>query len=261
MRADSVTTGVPDRRAADGQNPSTPVVLALTLESIPMTESVQETPASTLHEAAVPLAWVPIRSLSPQHRDAAVAHLLLLPERDRYLRFGFQAGDTQIARYVAGIHFDRDDVFGVFNRKLDIVALAHVAYPDSEAAGAPAEFGVSVLPHLRGSGIGSRLFAHAMLHVRNRGLEKIYIHALSENTAMLRIARRAGATIERNGTESEAYLRLPHDTLASHAEALIGEGAAALDYRIKQQAKLVDSLIGAIGEVRSGAASAGREKV
>ncbi len=227
-----------------------------------MTESVQEaTPASAPHEATVPLAWVPIRSLSAHHRDAALAHLLLLPERDRYLRFGFQANDSQIARYVAGVDFDNDEVFGVFNRKLDIVALAHVAYPDPGVTGAPAEFGVSVLPHLRGSGIGSRLFAHAMLHVRNRGLEKIYIHALSENTAMLRIARRAGATIERSGSESEAYLRLPHDTLASHAEALIGEGAAALDYRIKQQARLVDSLLDAIGEVRSGASSAGHEKV
>lgn len=226
-----------------------------------MTELAEEPSAKAHSETVEPLPWVPIRSLAGRHRPGAVVHLQALPERDRYLRFGFPASDDQIARYVAGIDFDRDDVFGVFNRKLDIVALAHVAYPEPGQTGVPAEFGVSVLPHLRGAGIGSRLFAHAMLHVRNRGLETIYIHALSENTAMLSIARRAGATIERSGCESDAYLRLPHDTLASHAEALIGEGAAALDYRIKQQAKLVDSLLGAIGEVRTGAAAAGREKV
>ena len=47
-----------------------------------------------------------------------------------------------------------------------------------------------------------------MLHARNRGVQTLFIHALSENTAMLRIARNAGATVERDGPESEAWLRL-----------------------------------------------------
>lgn len=226
-----------------------------------MSDRADATTEKAPHEVPVPLPWVPIRSLSAAHRDEALKHLLMLPERDRYLRFGFPASDDQIARYVAGIDFARDDVFGVFNRKLEIVALAHVAYPEPGQPGDSAEFGVSVLAHLRGCGIGARLFAHAMLHVRNRGFEMIYIHALTENKPMLGIARRAGATIEHNGSESEAYLRLPQGTFASHAEALIGAGAAALDYRIKQQAKMVDSLIGAIGEVRAGAAAVDREKV
>ncbi len=226
-----------------------------------MNDRVEPTTASAPHEVPLPLPWVPIRSLATHHRDAAYRHLLLLPDRDRYLRFGFPASDEQIRRYVDGIDFERDDVFGVFNRRLEIVALAHVAFPEPDEIGVPAEFGGSVLPHLRGCGIGTRLFAHAMLHVRNRGLATIYIHALSENSAMLGIARRAGATIERSGSESEAYLRLPEGTLASHAEALIGEGAAALDYRIKQQAKFVDSLLNAIGEVRSAASAVDGEKV
>ena len=31
--------------------------------------------------------WIPIRSLSPRHRERIGEHLLALPERDRYLRF------------------------------------------------------------------------------------------------------------------------------------------------------------------------------
>ena len=42
----------------------------------------------------------------------------------------------------------------------------------------------------------------------------MYIHALTENTAMLKIARNAGATVERSGSESDAYLKLP----SSHAD-------------------------------------------
>lgn len=196
--------------------------------------------------------WIPIRSLSPRHRDRILTHLLALSETDRYRRFGYAASDEQIARYVDGLDFDRDEVFGVHNRKLDLIALAHLAYPraDSPLPGA-AEFGGSVAAHARGRGYGARLFEHAVLHARNRGLDTLFIHALSENTAMLRIARKAGAHVERAGSESEAYLKLPAETLASKMEQWVGDGAAELDYRLKQQAHLVDTLIDAIGDVRA----------
>lgn len=208
--------------------------------------------------------WIPIRSLSPRHRERIVAHLLALSAGDRYLRFGYAAGDDQVSRYVAGLDFERDEVFGVFNRKLELIALAHLAYPPELPPGAPsptgvaaaiagaAEFGGSVAGHARGRGYGARLFEHAMLHARNRGLDTLFIHALSENTAMLRIARKAGARVERAGSETDAFLKLPQDTLASKMEQWVGQGAAEIDYRLKQQAHVVDSLIDAIGEVRSG---------
>lgn len=205
------------------------------------------------------LAWIPIRSLAPAHRPRIAAHLMALNERDRYLRFGYAATDAHIQRYVDQLDFDRDEVFGVFNRKLDLVALAHLAYPPDALAGqgtpgtnAAAEFGGSVASHLRGRGFGARLFEHAMLHARNRGLDTLFIHALSENAAMLRIARKAGAKVVRAGSESDAHLRLPPETLASQMEALVGEGAAALDYQLKQQARMIDAFIDAVGEVRTG---------
>ena len=73
-----------------------------------------------------------------------------------------------------------------------------------------------------------------MLHSRNRGVEAIFIHALSENTAMLKLARRAGATVERDGPESEAWLKLPPDSLVSHLDEMLVGRAAELDYRMKQ---------------------------
>ena len=44
-----------------------------------------------------------------------------LPD-DRYLRFGYPASDEQIDRYVETIDFAHDEVFGVFNRRLELVA-------------------------------------------------------------------------------------------------------------------------------------------
>lgn len=208
--------------------------------------------------ARAPPAWIPILSLSALDRSAVQAHLLALGQRDRYLRFGFPATDQQICRYVDRLDFDRDEVFGVFNRKLEIVALAHVAYPDRDAGDTlPAEFGGSVLPHLRRLGIGTRLFEHAMLHIRNRGLGTMYIHALSENHAMLRIASRAGATVEHSGAETDAFLRLPRDNLVSHAQALVGESAATIDYGLKQHARLVGALFDVFRPEDSGRAAAG----
>ena len=206
------------------------------------------------------LAWIPIRSLGPGHRPRILDHLLALSEQDRYLRFGFAAGDAQIERYVEGLDFERDEVFGVFNRRLRLIALAHLAYPPDESPPHAAEFGGSVAAHLRGRGYGARLFEHAMLHARNRGIDTLFIHALSENTAMLRIVRRAGAKIERTGSESDAYLKLPPETLASQVEQIVGESAAALDYQLKQQARMVDAFMDALAEVRAGVGRSGAAK-
>jgi ribosomal protein S18 acetylase RimI-like enzyme len=188
--------------------------------------------------------WIPILSLEARHRPRILAHLLDLSERDRYLRFGYAASDVQIERYVGQLDFDRDEVFGIFNRRLDLVAMAHLATMDSSAAHrTAAEFGVSVAKSSRGRGYGDRLFDHAALHARNRGIDSLLVHALSENTAMLRIARNAGARIERDGPESQAWVKLAPENLVSHVEALVEDTAADLDYRLKRQAHRVDELL------------------
>ncbi|KNZ33272.1 MAG: GCN5 family acetyltransferase [Methylibium sp. NZG] len=222
-------------------------------------------PASTLVAAVEPAplnwTWVPIRSLGARQRDRVAAHLLALSEGDRYLRFGYPATDAQINRYVDSMDFERDEVFGIFNRHLELIAVAHLAHPVAPtgatdiariAPGPPmAEFGVSVLPKARGRGFGRRLFEHAVLHARNRGVQTLFIHALSENVAMLKIARDAGATVEREGSESEAWLKLPPDTLASHVGEMVEKNAAELDYRLKVRARQVSELLDGFSEVRA----------
>ena len=191
--------------------------------------------------------WVPVRSLGARQRDRITTHLLALDERDRYLRFGHAASDAQIQRYVEALDFDQDEIFGIFNRKLELIAMAHLAFPLAGPGGAPptvAEFGVSVSSAARGRGFGRRLFEHAMLHARNRRVGALVIHALSENTAMLRIASSLGAIVCREGSESEARLQLPPDDLASHFDALVETQAAEIDYRLKQQGIAVDRVIG-----------------
>lgn len=197
-------------------------------------------------------SWVPIRCLGTRHRPRVALHLLQLSPSDRYLRFGYAATDAQIARYVDSLDFDRDEVFGIFNRRLELIAMAHLAHPIAADNAVPslAEFGVSVLPRSRGRGFGSRLFEVATLHARNRGIGTMLIHALSENAAMLKIARAAGAVVTRYGAESQALLALPEDTLASHVGEAASRRAAELDYGLKVQALQLHGLIDAVSDVK-----------
>jgi hypothetical protein len=96
------------------------------------------------------------------------------------------------------------------------------------------------------------------MHARNRGTDTLFIHALSENTAMLKIARRAGATVEREGSESQAWLKLPPDTLGSQLEQIVGVQAAEFSYRLKQQAIRLEHLLDAVSELKHDLAKTGR---
>ncbi len=230
--------------------------------SLDMGRELLRSPASRQEPNAPPHrvpVMVPIRSLGPSHRERIAQHLLSLDAQDRYLRFGYAASDEQIRRYTDGLNFERDEIFGIYNRKLELIAMAHLALssePDSKSC---AEFGVSVLRASRGRGYGARLFDRAMMHASNEGVDLMFIHALSENTAMIKIARNAGATLERDGSETDAHLRLPPATLDSRMTEMLEEQLAQTDYRLKAQAKNFYALLAGLQEIRQGVREA-REK-
>ncbi len=208
-----------------------------------MTSRQQPRPTATV---------VPIRSLSVDHLADIEQHLLALDPHDRYLRFGYAANDEQIHRYVAQLNFERDELFGIFNRKLQLIAMSHLAFSVDPQLTTCAEFGVSVSKSARGRGYGSRLFERAAIKARNEGVSQLFIHALSENTAMLKIARKAGAVIERAGAESEAHLWLPPADFDSRVTELVDEQLARTDYHLKSQARQFWSVLSVLQDIRQG---------
>lgn len=225
-----------------------------------LAKSTAEAGRALLRRAGVPQdrpahggsGLVPICPLQHEHLPKIQKHLLALSERDRYLRFGFAANDEQIERYASGLNFERDDIYGIFNRHLDIVAMAHLAILREQDRPSMAEFGVSVQAHARGRGYGGRLFERAVMHARNEKIALMYIHALSENAPMIRIARNAGATLERDGSETEAYLRLPKPDLDSRMTELLVDQFAKANYSIKEDAKRFWSFLADVQEIRTG---------
>ena len=195
---------------------------------------------------------VPIRTIGPRERDRIAQHLLALTPHDRYLRFGYSASDEQIRRYVEGLDFERDELFGIYNRRLELIAMAHLAFAPADQPGECAEFGVSVSKHARGRGYGARLFERAEVTARNAGVRMLFIHALSENAAMLKIARNAGASVVRSGSESEAHLELPEATLDSRMSEIALEHFAEIDYKLKSRAKQFWAFLAGVQEVRRG---------
>lgn len=191
-----------------------------------------------------------IRRLGSRHRGRIGRHLNQLDERDRYLRFGYLASDAQIQAYVDSLDFDRDAVFGIYSRRLELVAMAHLAHSVDGSLDACAEFGVSVLPSVRGHGYGAKLFARAVRHARNEGVQLLFIHALTENKAMLHIARKAGAKVELDGSEASAYLRLPPANFESQITEMVETKIAEADYRLKVQARQFWAVLSALQALR-----------
>jgi len=195
---------------------------------------------------------IPIAPLSPEHLPQISAHLLALSEHDRYLRFGYTATDEHIQRYIETLNFDRDEIYGIFNSDLEIIAMAHLALMKDPGREFSSEFGVSVAAHTRGRGYGARLFERAVIHARNEKVYQMYIHALSENAPMIRIARKGGAKIERDGSETEAFLRLPKRDFDSRVTEFVADQYAKTNYSIKEDAKRFWNFLAKVQEIREG---------
>ena len=197
--------------------------------------------------------WVSsIRQLGPKHRERIAQHLMKLEEHDRYLRFGYLASDEQIQRYVDSLDFERDDIFGIYNRRLELIAMAHLAHSVDKQYQACGEFGVSVAKSARGRGYGGKMFDRAVKHARNVGVMFLFIHALSENAAMIKIAKKGGATVVRDGPDSNAYLQLPPATFDSRISEMLEEKLAQTHFRLKVQIKQFWSFLSELQEVRKG---------
>ena len=139
-------------------------------------------------------------------------HLLQLDDDDRRLRFGAALSDDGIAAYVKridlgahvkGSNVGSDRIFGVYNSVGRLVAAAHLA-----RVGLDAELGLSVLKPYRHRGLGSLLVQRAASTAMQWKVRRLFMHCLSENQAIVHLARRNGMTLERSQGETDAWLSL-----------------------------------------------------
>jgi GNAT superfamily N-acetyltransferase len=169
-----------------------------------------------------------VQRVSEGARAILTVHLLALPADDRRLRFGASLSDEAIAGYVDRIDFDRDTVFGVFDDEFSLIGIAHTAFGEDFA-----ELGISVLPAHRGRGVGSGLFARAAEHVRNRSISNLFMHCVSENAAIMHIARKSGMSIVAEAGDVDAHLSLSPASPASITVEFLTDRIALYHYALK----------------------------
>lgn len=151
------------------------------------------------------LDWVALfERLTPYESPELACHFTALDTEDRRLRFGLPVDDAFIVRYVSGLDFDRDAIFGVCSGPGEWLGVGHLA-----AMGKDAELGLSVLPYARGRGLGAAIFRYAVAHAARAGAEKLHMHFLTSNRAIASIARTAGMIVRSESGEADAYLEVP----------------------------------------------------
>jgi GNAT superfamily N-acetyltransferase len=195
---------------------------------------------------------VRVKTVPERDRRRLLMHFLALNDSDRLLRFGSVLPDELITRYVQHLDFVRDTVLGVYDDKLRLVGVGHLAFSPRESRphGSSvtlkeriAEFGLSVSDTARGLGVGSKLFQRAAMHCRNADVDTLYMHCLASNQTMMHIARKAGMQIQRDHGEADAYLKLLPASPSTVLQEAMQEQAASIDYTLKANAKAARKLL------------------
>jgi ribosomal protein S18 acetylase RimI-like enzyme len=176
--------------------------------------------------------------LRDSDREALEAHFLSLDGEDRRLRFGAPIGDDGLRAYVARIDFERDGLFAVQDDDLRPLAVLHIGFGDGSA-----ELGLSVVPEARGQGLGGALFERAVMHLRNRGTPQVFVHCLTENGAMMHLARKHGMRIIPAGFETDAKLALGPPTPQSIFAEMLHDYGGVTVRRVRENARLARVLM------------------
>jgi GNAT superfamily N-acetyltransferase len=152
-----------------------------------------------------------IRTLTVFERDAVRNFYLALSTDDRRKRFCCTVSDESISKYVDGLNFTRHTILGAFNEHAQLIGLAELARGAEES-----EMAFSVRLDMRRQRIATKLMERLLLRARMRGIRKVNVMFLSDNTPVRRMAKRAGMLVETVGGEAYASREL----LAPSAEEL-----------------------------------------
>ena len=173
------------------------------------------------------------RRLNRKHSPYIEAHLLSLSGYDRQMRFGNRLANSAIRDYLKHVDFDSDIVLGMFDDEKSLIGFSHLAIRPCNAEGETptqtqltnGELGLSVVDGHKGRGYGTQLFDQTIEHAQKKGVSTVIIHSFLGNVPMLKLARKAGAQIERTLSEAQAIIRLPRGK-ASEAGVASGTSPA-----------------------------------
>ena len=181
------------------------------------------------------MTMTPIKLSTDLHRQEVINHLLSLDLEDLRLRFGYMPTEYVIEKYVTDSWTKKSGRwFGVYDAEHDgLIATLHIAIIDQDSA----EFGFTVSKDQRKKGIGDTLFKRGVLWATARNKNNIFMHCLSENQAIKKIAKNNSMhVVTLSDGESEADLVLQSNATAKFSEALV-DNMAVYDMLLVNQQK------------------------
>lgn len=134
-----------------------------------------------------------IRKLWPTETDQFRDHLLRLDRDNRRLRFAHGVSDTFIADYASRMNEMGSIVYG-YSADGQVRAAAELRKL-GDAWGEEAEAAFSVEAAFQDQGIGSDLMGRVIRAARNRGIQRLWMSCLAENSKMQAIARKHEADL------------------------------------------------------------------
>ena len=182
--------------------------------------------------------FTPRRAIAARDFDLIEDHLLRLSSSDRRLRFGLVATDEYIRSYLENARARKRDHWIVIENGGIIEAACHVALHENEC-----ELGLSVDSSCRGLGYAQALFERAMILVKARGINKVFMHCLSENAAMRHIATKNKMAVVSSHGESSASINIDiSDTVSSLYKNEALDGIALIDTIVKTNMKVLQTI-------------------
>ena len=181
---------------------------------------------------------IPIKLTSDLQKEEVVNHLLSLRREDLRLRFGYSPTDSIIRKYVEDSwRKSRNQWFGVCSTE-GCIATVHVAISDDKTA----ELGCTVSQDYRQQGIGNDLFLRAVTWARSYGVKRIFMHCLTENKAIQKIANKNNMDVViMSGGEAEAIVDISADPMAPYSDVML-DRIAIYDMMLLNQRKLFETI-------------------
>ena len=166
--------------------------------------------------------------------DRYRAHLLMLDEESRYMRFGFHIKNDTINQLCEKwkLNADKHKIFAIEDDNLDIVGVAHISLEDEVP-----ELAFSVFKEHQGMGMGDALMKRAIEYCQNKGIKHGCMVCLGINDKIKGLARKNNVLVTTEAGDSQGEISIPDPTPVSYWKEYVGDSIAKIDHLGKAQRK------------------------
>jgi GNAT superfamily N-acetyltransferase len=129
--------------------------------------------------------------------------------------FGIAVSDTYINHLIDGIASNPEEhYFLIATHDTTWAGVIHMA----RISETEMEFGVMVAEPYRNQGIADQLMSEAIVWIRNRGFDTLYLHCVTWNRAMKHLANKHGLVMHEDHGDSDVRSSIPPASVISYAQ-------------------------------------------